>query len=167
MENVRLDMIVRDSSLVTPALVIDHETISTTYARFIASFPGAAIDYAMKANANPEIVRHIVALGGGLEIASPAELQVALNAGASGDQIICSNPIKTPAFLQALQAADVYAVVVDSVYEVEKVARYAPAMRVYVRLAVDNTGAVLPLAASLASMARPRSNSSIWRATSA
>jgi ornithine decarboxylase len=35
---------------------------------------------------------------------------------------------------------------VDSTYEVEKVAQYAPGSRVYVRLAVDNTGSVLPLA---------------------
>jgi ornithine decarboxylase len=45
-----------------------------------------------------------------------------------------------------MQAAGVYAVVVDSTYEIEKVAQHAPGMRVYVRLAVDNQGSVLPLA---------------------
>ena len=36
--------------------------------------------------------------------------------------------------------------VVDSTDEVEKVARYMPGSRVYVRLSVDNSGSVLPLA---------------------
>ncbi len=141
-----MDTILHDSYTVTPSLILDFETIRDTYHRFTAAFPGAAIDYAMKANANPEIVQTLVELGGGLEIASLAELERALNAGAKGDAIICSNPIKNPVFLARMQNAGVYAVVVDSTDEVEKVANFAPGSRIYVRLAVDNTGSVLPLA---------------------
>jgi ornithine decarboxylase len=135
-----------DSLALTPSLMIDFNRINQTYARFEAAFPGAHIDYAMKANANPQVVRRVVELGGGLEIASPAELTLALEAGAQPDRIICSNPIKTPAFLKRLEAAGAFAVVVDSTDEVEKVAQHMPGSRVYIRLAVDNTGSVLPLA---------------------
>ncbi|HEX2906337.1 MAG TPA: hypothetical protein VHO69_05710, partial [Phototrophicaceae bacterium] len=75
-----------------------------------------------------------------------AELERSLNAGATGEQIICSNPIKNPVFLERMYREGVYAMTVDSTFEVEKVAQYAPGSRVYVRLAVDNTGSVLPLA---------------------
>ncbi|MFN8450191.1 MAG: hypothetical protein U0521_16800 [Anaerolineae bacterium] len=146
MENVRMDTILHDSYTVTPSLILDYEIIRDTFHRFTAAFPGAAIDYAMKANANPQIIETLVALGGGLEIASLAELERALNAGATGDAIICSNPIKNPVFLARMRDAGVYAVVVDSTDEVEKVAKSMPGSRVYVRLAVDNTGSVLPLA---------------------
>jgi ornithine decarboxylase len=146
MENVRLDTVLQDPLTITPTLVLDYDIIDNTYDRFIDAFPGGLIYYAMKANANPLISRLVVEKGGGLEIASLAELERALDAGASGDQIICSNPIKNPAFLKRMAAADVYAVVVDSTYEVEKVAQHMPGARVYVRLAVDNTGSVLPLA---------------------
>ncbi len=141
-----MDTILHDSYTVTPSLIIDFETIRNTYQRFTAAFPGATIDYAMKANATPEILQTLVEQGGGLEIASLAELQRALDAGATGSTIICSNPIKNPVFLARMQDAGVYAVVVDLTYEVEKVAQYAPGSRVYVRLSVDNTGSVLPLA---------------------
>ena len=146
MNTVRMDTVISDSALNTPSLVLDFENINDTYTRFVEAFPNGQVFYAVKSNANLDIMRLVVARGGGLEIASLAELDNALVAGASGAQIICSNPIKTPQFLQRMQAADVYAVVVDSPWEVEKVAQYAPGMRVYVRLAVDNTGSVLPLA---------------------
>jgi len=146
MNNVRLDRVLYNPFTPTPTLVLDFDIIAQTYDRFLDAFPGGQVFYAMKANANPLVNRLVVERGGGLEIASAAELERALDAGASGAAIICSNPIKNPTFLMWMQEAQVYAVVVDSSFEVEKVARYMPGARVYVRLAVDNTGAVLPLA---------------------
>jgi ornithine decarboxylase len=145
MEN-RLTAALRDSALETPALVIDFDTITHNYHRFQGAFPGGSIFYAMKANANPQVLQHIARLGGGFEIASPAELGLALNTGVGGERIICSNPIKTPQFIRQMHSVGVYAMVVDSTFEVDKVAQWAPGARVYVRLSVDNSGAVLPLA---------------------
>lgn len=132
--------------LPTPSLTLDFAKIDSTYQRFLNSFPGADVFYAVKANANPDVLQYVVNHGGGLEIASLAELDLSLRAGAHGARIICSNPIKNPLFLQRMADAGVYAVVVDSAWEVEKVAQFAPGMRIYVRLSVDNTGSVLPLA---------------------
>ena len=146
MNNVRLDTILHDIFTTTPSLILDFEVINRTYNRFLDSFPGGLIYYAVKANSNPHISELVANRGGGLEIASLAELELSLRAGATGDQIICSNPIKSPTFLRRMVEAGVYAMVVDSTDEVEKVAQYAPGSRVYVRLAVDNSGAVLPLA---------------------
>jgi ornithine decarboxylase len=146
---VRLDTMIHDSlvdSIDTPVLFLDFSHINTTYTRFAQAFPGGLIYYAVKANANPDILRLVVSRGGGLEIASLAELERALDAGATGAQIICSNPIKNPTFLRRMHAVGVYAMVVDSSFEVDKIAQYAPGSRVYVRLSVDNSGAVLPLA---------------------
>lgn len=141
--NVRSDIRL---DLPTPSLTLDFAVINDHYHRFLEAYPGAEVFYAVKANANPDVIQYVVNHGGGLEIASLAELDLSLRAGARGDRIICSNPIKNPLFLQRMADAGVYAVVVDSTYEVEKVARFAPGMRVYVRLSVDNTGSVLPLA---------------------
>lgn len=146
MNEVHLDTILHDTLTTTPSLVLDFDRINRTYNRFLDAFPGGLVYYAVKANANPHILQLVVDRRGRLEIASLAELELALAAGATGDQIICSNPFKNPVFLQRLQEVGVYAMVVDSTFEVEKVAKYAPGSRVYVRLAVDNSGAVLPLA---------------------
>lgn len=141
-----MDAVLHDSLTVTPNLVIDFAIIEQTYHRFLNAFPAGKVFYAVKANANPHIMRLVAENGGAMEIASVAELDLALDAGADGSRIICSNPIKNPFFLEQMHDYGVYAMVVDSTYEVEKVARYAPGSRVYVRLAVDNKGSVLPLA---------------------
>jgi ornithine decarboxylase len=146
MNTVLMDAALRDEALVTPSLVMDFANIHRTYDRFEAAFPNGKLFYAVKANANFEIVQLVVDRKGGLEIASLAELEKSLDAGAIGEQIICSNPIKNPAFLKAMHRNHVYAMVVDSTYEIEKVAQYAPGSRIYIRLAVDNHGSVLPLA---------------------
>ncbi len=140
---VRLDALLNE--VPTPSLILDFEEIANSYQQFVTSFPGAKIFYAMKANANPDIIQLVVNRGGGLEIASLAELEKSFSAGADGSRIICSNPIKNPAFLRRMHETGVYAVVVDSTYEVEKVAQHMPGARIYIRLAVDNTGSVLPL----------------------
>jgi len=88
-----MDAVLNDTNTVTPALVVDFDIIRNTYHRFENAFPGAHIDYAVKANAHPLIMREVVELGGGLEIASLAELNRALEVGATGQRIICSNPI--------------------------------------------------------------------------
>lgn len=144
--NIRVDTVLHDSQIPTPTLILDFHHISATYDRFIDAFPGGMVFYAVKANANPDILRLVVNRGGGLEIASLAELELALECGADGAQIICSNPIKNPVFLRRMAEVGVYAMVIDSIWEIDKVAQYAPGSRVYVRLAVDNTGSVLPLA---------------------
>ena len=146
MNTVRMDTFLRDPNTTSPSLVLDFDIIQQTYNHFLENFPSGQVFYAMKANANPQIVRLVVENGGGLEIASLAELERALDAGATGERIICSNPIKSPIFLQRMHEEHVYAVVVDLTYELEKVARYMPGCRVYARLAVDNHGSVLPLA---------------------
>jgi ornithine decarboxylase len=144
--NVRLDAVLHNPNTVTPSLVLDFDQIDKTYVRFLQSFTNGSVFYAMKANANPQVVQHIAQLGAGFEIASMAELELALNAGTAGEQIICSHPIKHPHFIKRMVAEGVYAMVVDSTYEIDKVAQAAPSANVYVRIAVDNSGAVLPLA---------------------
>lgn len=146
MNSVHLDNIHHYRHQPTPTLFLDFEQINETYTRFETLFNGGRVFYAVKANSNAAICELVVRRGGGLEIASLAELELSLRVGATGDQIICSNPIKNTTFLKRMQAAGVYAVVADSVFEVEKIAQHAPGMRVYFRLAVDNTGSVLPLA---------------------
>ncbi len=146
MKHVHLDTILHDTLTTTPALIVDFDLIRQTYDRFVEAFPNSHITYAMKANANPLVVRALAQKGAGMEIASLAELKLALNASVPADRIICSNPIKNPLFLMHLHDSGAYAMVADSVDEIDKIAQHAPGSRVYLRLAVDNTGSVLPLA---------------------
>ncbi len=129
----------------TPFLVIDTEQVVESYHALLNSVPGSEIFYAVKANSNVGVVGALAAQGASYDVASQPELEKVLALGVPGSRVICSNPIKNAKLLARCLETDVYAVVADSTDEIYKIARHAPGMRVYIRLAVDNSGAVLPL----------------------
>lgn len=129
----------------TPFLAVDTERVIDSYHRLLNSVPRAEIFYAVKANSHVDIVRALAEQGSSFDVASQAELEKVLDLGVSSDRVICSNPIKNARLLTLCSEQNVYAVVADSEDEVYKIARHAPGMKVYIRLSVDNSGAVVPL----------------------
>ena len=129
----------------TPVLVIDTVTLKHTAATFASYAPSIATYYAVKANADPEILRVLADEGIGFEAASEAELATLLSLGVASERIITSNPIKAPAFIDAMHALGVDRFVADSTDEIDKLATRAPGCKVLLRLAVDNTGSTWPL----------------------
>jgi ornithine decarboxylase len=129
----------------TPFLAIDSARIAEAYYALKGSVPDAEIFYAIKCNADPGIIAQLAAMGSSYDVASQGELEKVLAAGVPGARIICSNPIKTSKLIARCAETDVYAMVADSEDEVRKIAASAPGARVYIRLAVDNSGAVMPL----------------------
>ena len=61
------------------------------------------------------------------------------------ERIISSNPVKDPAFIESAYASGIDVFAFDSHAEVEKLSRFAPGSKVYVRLSVPNDGSEWPL----------------------
>ncbi len=129
----------------TPFLVIDKGAIHEKCRSIRESLPEARIFYAIKANANSRIIGLFHAEGCGFEISSGQELKLVLQAGASPSNIISSNPIKSVSFIKAAHKAGINHFVFDSIDEIRKLAEFAPASNVYVRLAVSNEESEWPL----------------------
>lgn len=129
----------------TPLFVYALETLRARLGLARASLePGTRLLYAMKANPHPALLRALVPLMDGVDVASLGELQQARAAGAS--LVSLAGPGKTDAALAA--GADV--VVVESIAELGRV---APGAAVLVRLnprrrvrafAVSTTGGPSP-----------------------
>lgn len=83
------------------------------------------IHYSVKANPNPDVVRFFIEHGCGLEIASAGELYAALSCGCRPDAIIFAGPGKTDTELAAAIEAHVGEIHVESVGEIERLARIA------------------------------------------
>lgn len=129
----------------TPALFIDKRAIEQKYQEFCSQFSGAKVCYALKANPHPGIVELLLGLGCGFEISSQGELEVLLQLGVSPQRIISSNPVKEEAFIRSAYASGISLFALDSSAEVEKLSRFAPGSKVYVRLSVSNEGSEWPL----------------------
>ncbi|MCM2503363.1 ornithine/lysine decarboxylase [Aureimonas altamirensis] len=128
-----------------PCLVVDLEVVRENFIGFRRALPGSAIYYAVKANPAPEILRLLASLGSSFDCASVAEIEMALNAGATADRISYGNTIKKERDIASAHALGVSLFAVDCVEEVEKVARAAPAARVFCRVLTDGAGAEWPL----------------------
>ena len=99
----------------------------------------------MKANPAPEILKLLAALGCCFDVASVAETEAVLAAGATPDRISYGNTIKKESEIAAAFALGVALFAVDCEAEVEKIARAAPGSRVICRIVCDGAGAEWPL----------------------
>ncbi|MDS1137872.1 ornithine/lysine decarboxylase [Nitratireductor indicus] len=128
-----------------PCLVVDLDVVRENYCAFEKALPDSKIYYAVKANPAPEILRLLAQLGSSFDTASVAEIEMALNAGATADRISFGNTIKKERDIARAFDLGIRLFAVDSVEEVEKIARVAPGARVFCRVLTDGEGADWPL----------------------
>ena len=138
----------------TPIVFIDHDVIRANYASFKKHLPKVQAYFAVKANAEPAIVRTLYKAGASFDVASLPEFMLVyenikqLSAREQQDfiwdKIIYANPTKPKATLQAL---DQYKPLVtyDNITELRKIKQYAPHAGVVLRLRVPNTGSMVEL----------------------
>jgi ornithine decarboxylase len=138
----------------TPLVVIDHDVIRRNYAEFKKHLPKVQAYYAVKANAEPAIIRTLHKAGASFDVASLPEFMLVYEnvrhlppkaqQDFIWDKIIYANPIKPR---ETLEALDQYKPLVtyDNLTELEKIRKYAPNAGVVLRLRVPNTGSMVEL----------------------
>ena len=138
----------------TPVVIIDHDSIRKNYAEFKKHLPRVQAYYAVKANAEPAIVRTLYKAGASFDVASLPEFMLVYQhikhlppkqqQDFIWDKIIYANPTKAKATLRAL---DQYKPLVtyDNLAELQKIKQYAPHAGVVLRLRVPNTGSMVEL----------------------
>lgn len=131
--------------LPTPFLLLDLDATERNLRAVQFAFPGVEVWYALKCNADPRLVRRLVGLGIGFEVASPQEVRQLLAAGVPGSRMMCLHTIQSPAFLELLRTAHVAVVAFDAADQLEAIARHAPDSRVVVRVQVTDRGSRVPL----------------------
>jgi len=72
----------------TPLYLTDLDAAAARLALYHAAFPGALIAYAIKANADPQLLRRLAADGAGCEVVTAVELARALRAGCPAHRIV-------------------------------------------------------------------------------
>jgi ornithine decarboxylase len=128
-----------------PVLVYDLAQVEENYLTFLEARKDVAVHYAVKACPKPRILQRVAALGGGFDVASRAEVDLALDTGVAPARCIFSNTVKFPADVRYAFGRGIGAFVADSEHEVRKLAEHAPGAKLYVRLLVDNKEAAHPL----------------------
>ena len=138
----------------TPLLVIDHDELRKNFQTFRKYLPRVQPYFAVKAGADPAVVRTLFKEGASFDVASMPEFEMVYeNVKRMApkkrqqwiwDKVIYANPIKPVATLEAL---DQYKPLVtfDNLEEVRKIKRHAPNAGLALHLKVPNTGAMVEL----------------------
>jgi diaminopimelate decarboxylase len=107
----------------TPSFVYDQGVMDRRIDELRAALPpGFAICYSVKANPNLSVIRHFVARGCGLEVASAGEFGLALKAGCEPRNILFAGPGKTEAELEYVLSQGIGEIHIESLQEVRRVA---------------------------------------------
>jgi ornithine decarboxylase len=141
----RIREFLRERRPESPCLVVDTEVVRDNYAAFARAMPDSRVFYAVKANPAPEILSLLASLGSCFDCASVPEIDMALAAGATPDRISFGNTIKKERDIAAAFQRGIRLYAVDCVEEVDKIARAAPASKVFCRILCAGDGAEWPL----------------------
>ncbi len=129
----------------TPRLELHVPTAVRRLRELQRMLPNAGVHYAVKANPHPDLLQALAAAGSRFDVASPAEVQATLSAGAHPDDLVYSNPVKRRDDVAVAARLGVRLFVVDSPEETIKVAEAAPGSSVLCRLVTSGSGSDWPL----------------------
>lgn len=119
-------------SVRTPFYYYDTQLLDQTLdiLRDLSNYPGFRVHYAIKANANPVILSHILNAGLGVDAVSGGEIQAALKAGFAPDKIVFAGVGKRDDEIELALKHGIECLNVESEAELEVIESIAAAMGV-------------------------------------
>ena len=125
----------------TPYLVLDLAVVEHQYDVLTDALPGVRTHYAVKANPAPEVLATLLRRGAAFDVASPAEIDACLAAGAAPTALSYGNTAKKERDIAYAYARGVRTFTFDSAAELAKLQRHAPGSTLLCRLATTGAGA--------------------------
>jgi ornithine decarboxylase len=141
----RIEEFLASSDLPTPFVVVDLDVVVERYRQLAEALPMAEIFYAIKANPAPEILELLVRLGSSFDVASPAEVDMCLAAGADPARISYGNTVKKRRDIEYAYDHGVRLFAFDCDAELDKLVELAPEATLFCRVTTDGGGADWPL----------------------
>lgn len=146
-----LSRLIDENSISTPALVIDSSEVSHHLSYFNKYLPEAKIFYAVKANNSPTLLQYLSSKGVSFDVASANEISDLRALGVSPSRMILSNPIKSPATINAFFDNDLKLLSIDNHYDLEALKNASSrcsdpkAVNVFVRIRIPSTDVQIDL----------------------
>ena len=141
----RIESHIHSATYERPTLIIDTDVVNDNYARLKAGMPEAHIHYAVKSNPHPDILKCLVAAGSKFDAASQGEIEMCLEAGALPMDISFGNTVKRVQDIQWAYQHGITIFAADAEEELEKIAKYAPNTKVFIRIIISSIEAEWPL----------------------
>ena len=104
-----------------PAFIYDLDLVQNRFQALSENLPGVQIHYAMKANANHQILKHLKSLGSHVDVVSGGELICALECGFKPRDVIFSGVAKTKKEIEQAIQKGIHQINVESLAELKRI----------------------------------------------
>ena len=129
----------------SPLLIVDCARVRTQYRRLQKALPDVDLHYALKPLPHPAVVEAVVAMGGGLDLATTGEVQLVRRLGVDPARCIHTHPIKRDSDIRNALDYGVDTFVADNPDELHKLRAYAGRVALLLRVSFRSPGAVCDL----------------------
>ncbi|MCK8520308.1 hypothetical protein M0D21_01950 [Aquimarina sp. D1M17] len=121
----------------TPSYIYDGEQLINNYKTLKNALPDCVdVFYALKVNPNISLVKLLRSSGACTEVCSVTEMEIALKAGVSPSDIIYLGPCKKDYELKKAISLNIFAIVVESEIELQRVSNFAKKIGVTANVAI-------------------------------
>jgi ornithine decarboxylase len=110
----------------TPVFIFDKNELIKCYNEIKSQLGGIRVYYALKANANKDVLSVLSLIGADFEVASLGEFNALIDLGVPPIRIICGLPIKPIDWLKRMYEDGCRYFVFDTISELEKLVEYSP-----------------------------------------
>ena len=129
----------------TPSLFLSQSRLREGYRSLAYALPGVELFYAVKSNAQPEIVDILRQEGSSFDICTNGEIDVVRQCGVPPDKCMHTHPIKRDADIAYALDFGVTLFVVDNEFELDKFLAFKDKARILVRMSVQNPACMVNL----------------------
>lgn len=129
----------------TPYFFTSKEILRHNYGMFRHLFDKPEVCYALKANSDPKILTYLNEIGCGFEAASYYEINQLLELGVKPSNIIYGTSVKPAEHIEKAFNDGIERFAADSREEIDKLVKFAPGCKVFVRTIVDDQGSVFTM----------------------
>ncbi len=131
----------------TPLICVSRSAIRRNFEALRDGLPGVEFYYAAKSNPDATLLRVLRESGCQIDVCSVGELQAALEAGYTPDQMLHTHPCKTMHNLMTCYDAGLRWFVYDNENELEKLHRHTPDVTLLLRVAMSSASSLINLSA--------------------
>lgn len=126
MNNIQEQLAIAAKKFGTPSYLYDGEQIIKNYKSLTNALPSFVdVFYALKVNPNVSLVKLLRSNGACTEVCSLTELEIALKAGSTPQDIVFLGPCKKDYELKRAIELNIFALVIESEIELERVSKFA------------------------------------------
>jgi ornithine decarboxylase len=129
----------------SPLMLLDCDQVARQYRALKAALPRAKFHYALKSNANPDLINALLDEGSGLDIATSGEINILKSCVERPAGLIHTHPFKTTREIEDALDYGCRVFVADSPEELHKLAPYRDQIGLMIRVSFKNKNARLDL----------------------